>query len=88
MQAEDLGLNRTFVMPGRVWTIAQMIDAMTTVAGPEPATRITWEKQPELDAILAGWRMDVRADRALALGLEADASFEDNIRYYIEDDQP
>ena len=86
LHAEDLGQNRCMVMPGRVWTIQQMIDAMTAVAGPEPATRITWEKQPEIEPILKGWRMDVRADKAEALGLEADASFEDNIRYFLEDD--
>ena len=86
LKAEDLGRNRCMVMPGRVWTIAQMIEAMTAVAGPEPATRITWNRQPELDPILKGWRMDVRAERAEALGLEADASFEDNIRYFLEDD--
>ena len=86
LKAGDLGRNRCMVMPGRVWTIAQMIEAMTAVAGPEPATRITWNRQPELDPILSGWRMDVRATRAEALGLEADASFEDNIRYFLEDD--
>ncbi|WP_418592857.1 D-erythronate dehydrogenase [Ponticoccus sp. (in: a-proteobacteria)] len=83
---EKLGKNRCMMMPGRVWTIRQMIDAMTAVVGPEAAERITWNKQPELDAILAGWRMDIRADKAEALGLEADASFEDNIRYFLEDD--
>lgn len=86
LQAEDLGLNRCMPMPGRVWTIAQMIDAMTAVAGPEPAKLITWEKQPELDPILKGWRMDVRAEKAERLGLQADDSFEDNIRYFLEDD--
>ena len=30
--------------------------------------------------------MDMRADRAEALGLSADESFEDNIRYFLEDD--
>lgn len=86
LKAEDLGLNRCMVMPGRVWTISQMIEAMTAVAGPEPAKRITWERQPEIEPILNGWRMEVRADKALALGLEADASFEDNIRYFLQDD--
>jgi len=86
LKAEDLGLNRCMVMPGRVWTIGQMIEAMNAVAGPEPAKLITWEKQPEIEPILNGWRMDVRADKALALGLEADASFEDNIRYFLQDD--
>ncbi len=36
----------------------------------------------------AGWRYDMNAQKALLLGLSADESFEDNVRYYIEDDRP
>jgi len=82
----DLGKNPTMTMPGRVWTIGQMIDAMTAVAGPEPAKLITWNPQPEIDEILQGWRMDLRPQKAARLGLEADKSFEENIRYFLEDD--
>ncbi|WP_323771285.1 D-erythronate dehydrogenase [Antarctobacter sp.] len=85
---EDLGLNHCMTMPGRVWTIGQMIDAMTAVAGPDAAKLITWDKQPELDQILQGWRMDIRPEKAARLGLEADESYEDNIRYFLEDDLP
>lgn len=31
---DDLGPDRCMMMPGRVWSIGQMIDAMTAVAGP------------------------------------------------------
>lgn len=86
--AEDLGQNRVMQMPGRMWTIRQLIDAMTAVAGPEPARLIRWEAQPEVQRIVMGWKFDLRADRALSLGLTADESFEDNIRYYLEDDLP
>ena len=86
IEAAAMGKNRAMVMPGRVLTIRQMIDAMTAVAGSEPAKLITWEKEPEIEPILAGWRMDITADRATALGLEADESFEDNVRYFLEDD--
>lgn len=86
LRQEDLGKNPTMTMPGRVWTIGQMLDAMEAVAGPEPAKLITWNPQPEIDEILKGWRMDVRPEKAARLGLEADASFEDNIRYFLEDD--
>lgn len=86
LQAEELGQNRCLTMPGQVWTIAEMIDAMTAVAGPDPASRITWNKEPEIDTILKGWHMDICTDRGLALGLEADSSFQDNIRYYLQDD--
>ena len=83
-----LGKNRCMTMPGQVLTIGDMIDAMTAVAGPEPAKLITWEPQPEIEPILSGWRMDIRPEKAARLGLEADAGFEDNIRYYLEDDKP
>jgi len=85
---EALGKNPTMTMPGRVWTIRQMIDAMTAVAGPAPARLITWEPQPELAPILDGWRLDIRPEKAARLGLAPDASFEDNIRYFLEDDLP
>lgn len=85
---DALGLNPTMTMPGRVWTIGQMIDAMTAVAGPEAAKLITWNPQPEIAPILKGWRNDIRPQKAARLGLEADNSFEDNIRYFLEDDLP
>ena len=84
--AADLGQNRAMTMPGRTWTIRQMIDAMTAVAGPEPAKLIRWDSQPEIEAIVTGWRFDIQADKALALGMRADDSFEDNIRYFLQDD--
>lgn len=85
---EDLGQNRCMMMPGRMWSIRQLIDAMTAVAGPEPAKLIKWDAQPEIKRIVSGWRFDLRPEKAIKLGLEADASFQDNIRYYLEDDKP
>ncbi|MBM1813911.1 D-erythronate dehydrogenase [Pseudosulfitobacter pseudonitzschiae] len=88
LDAAAIGQNRAMQMPGKVWSIDQVIAAMTAVAGPEPAKLIRWEAQPDVQAIVSGWRWDIHADKALRLGLEADESFEDNIRYYLEDDKP
>ncbi|RAP40191.1 NAD-dependent dehydratase [Rhodovulum viride] len=88
LEAAALGQNRCMTMPGRRWTIGQMIAAMTEVAGAAPARLIRWEPQPEVERIVSGWRDDIRADRALALGLTADDSFADNIRQFLEDDLP
>lgn len=82
----QLGQQVNMIMPGRMWSVQQVIDAMTAVAGPEPATRITWEKQPDIARIVQGWRFDYRPEKALALGLEADRSFEDNVRYFMAED--
>lgn len=88
LDAAALGKNRCMMMPGRMWTIRQMIDAMTAVAGPAPAGLIRWQAQPEIQEIVKGWRFDLRPEKAIKLGLTADDSFEDNIRYYLEDDLP
>ncbi len=84
----EMGQNRALQMPGRTWAIGEMVAAMTDVAGPEPATRITWEKDEDLLKIVGGWRYDIRAEKGLALGLKADDSFAENIRYFMEDDLP
>lgn len=88
LAADDLGMNRVMQMPGRTWSIAQLIDAMTAVVGDGPAKLIKWEAQPDIQRIVSGWKFDIHAQRAESLGLSADASFEDNIRYYLEDDKP
>jgi nucleoside-diphosphate-sugar epimerase len=88
LKAQDLGQNRVMQMPGRVWSIADLIAAMTAVAGPEPAKLIRWDPQPEIKRIVSGWRWDIHAEKATRLGLQADDSFQDNIRAYLEDDKP
>ena len=88
LDAEALGPGRCMTMPGRKASIREVVDAMTAVAGPEPARLIEWRDQPEIRRIVSGWRYDYRPEKALALGLRADASFEENVRIYLEDDAP
>lgn len=87
LEQEALGQNVCMTMPGQTLTIGQMIDAMTEVTGPEPAKLIRWEEQPEIQKIVSTWRYDYRPEKALALGLEADANFQENVRYYLEEDR-
>lgn len=80
------GPNRALTLTGRRDTIGEMIAAMTRVAGPEPAARITWEPDPAIEAIVRGWRSDLRPEAAARLGFRTDASFEDSVRWFLEDD--
>ena len=59
---------------------------MGRVAGQEPVARIRWEPDAELQRIVGGWKAHFDPAKALALGLVTDQSFEDNIRYFLEDD--
>ena len=46
IEAKDLGQSRTMIMPGQRLSIARMIEAMTAVAGPEPAKRSGMQRRP------------------------------------------
>ena len=84
--AEALGRFRCFALPGRTDTVGEMIAAMTRVAGPEAASRITRDRDPVIERIVSGWRGDLAPAKAHRLGFTADASFEDNVRHFLEDD--
>lgn len=86
IEAAALGQNRAFALPGRTTTIGEMIEAMRKVAGEEPVKRIRFEKDDRIEKIVMGWRAHLNPEKAFALGLKADDSFEDNVRYFLEDD--
>ncbi len=86
MDLAELGWRRTVTMPGYSATVAEQIAALTRVAGPKAAALIRRERDPKIDAIVAGWPRDFNADRALALGFRAESSFDDIIRVHIEDE--
>ena len=84
--ANKFGFNRNLNLPGRTDSIGEMIDQMTSVAGPGAAQRITWEKDPIIEQIVTGWRGRLEPKKALSLGFTADRSFADSVRYFLEDD--
>lgn len=84
--AANFGYNRNVNLPGRTDTIGEMIDAMTAVAGAGAEGRITWETDSTIEKIVMGWRGHFVPEKGLALGFQADASFQDSVRYFLEDD--
>lgn len=86
MDLAELGWRRNLTMPGYSATVAEQIAALTRVAGPKAASLIRRERDPKIDAIVAGWPRDFDASRALALGFRAESSFDEIIRVHIEDE--
>ncbi|MEM0989004.1 MAG: D-erythronate dehydrogenase [Pseudomonadota bacterium] len=84
--ADDWGKNRCLATPGVTSTIGEMIEAMTRVAGPEPKELITWDKDEWIEGIVRQFTAAVIPEKALRLGFKKDASFEDSVRYFLEDD--
>jgi hypothetical protein len=62
-----------------------MLDALEAVAGSAARARVKFVRDERIAGIVANWPRGASAARAHALGLQADASFEDIVRQYLSE---
>ncbi len=74
-------------LPGLNVSVQQMLDALEAVAGPKVRARVRFERDERIAAIVANWPSGATAQRAAALSLHPENSFEEIIRQYIADCQ-
>jgi nucleoside-diphosphate-sugar epimerase len=86
LSREQLGPRVNLTMPGVCCTVAEQIAALRRAAGDQVVARIRREPDPLVARIVDGWPRRVDPGRALALGFEAESSFDDIIRVHIEDE--
>ena len=86
--AEKLPAFRAINVPGIDVTVAEMVAALRSVAGDAVADRVQWQYDPVIDRIVATWPARFEARIGRALGMRADAGFQDVVRAYIEQDMP
>ena len=86
LATEPLGARRTLNMPGVSCTVAEQIEALRLVAGPAAVALIRREPDERIARIVAGWPQNFDPSRAIALGFQAETSFEAIIRAHIEDE--
>ncbi len=72
-------------LPGLNVSVAQMLTALESVAGPAVRARVKLQRDERIAGIVANWPRGATAARAARLGLKPEANFEDIIRHYIED---
>ncbi|TFZ04427.1 D-erythronate dehydrogenase [Ramlibacter rhizophilus] len=87
LQTDDAewGPRTALNLPALTTTPAQMAAALERVAGARAVDLIDWTIDPAIARVVTSWpaRMDSR--RAAALGLHADASYEDVVREYLRE---
>ncbi|MGE5638588.1 MAG: D-erythronate dehydrogenase [Clostridia bacterium] len=86
MNTELLGARRNLSMPGISATVAEQIESLRRVAGEGAVRLIRRQPDPAIMRIVEGWPRNFDARRALSLGFKPDPSFDDIIRYHIEDE--
>jgi nucleoside-diphosphate-sugar epimerase len=82
---EAFGGRMALNLPGLNVKVSEMLAALEKVAGPAVRARVTFQKDERIAAIVDNWAKGCTFDRAHALGLRADASYEAIIEQYIED---
>ena len=79
------GNRRVVNLPGLSVTAKQMVEALRRVAGDTVADRVTWQREARIENIVGTWPAAWDVTRAVELGFQSDASFDDVIRGYMED---
>jgi D-erythronate 2-dehydrogenase len=85
---EQLGANRSLILPGMTVSVEEMVASLARVAGAEVAARIRFEPDPRVERIVNTWPVSIDAARALRLGFPTDNSFDDIVRRYIAEELP
>jgi len=80
-----LGNRLALNLPGLNVTVQQMLDALEKVGGKAVRNRVRFERDERIAGIVGNWARGATSERANALGLQADSSFESIIEQYIED---
>jgi nucleoside-diphosphate-sugar epimerase len=86
LDTAKLGARRNLSMPGLSATIAEEIEALRRAAGDKAVRLIRREPDATITRIVEGWPRNFDARRALSLGFRADPSFDDIIRFHIQDE--
>lgn len=86
METAGLGQRRSLTMPGLAATVGDEIEALRRIAGERAVKLIRHEPDPVIARIVAGWPQAFAARRAESFGFVAERSFDDIIRFHIEDE--
>ena len=87
LDGDAVGPRRNLTMPGVACTVGEQIDALERIAGTKAVSLIREQGDETVWAIVRNWPTRFTAERARALGFEAETSFDEIVRAHIEDER-
>jgi nucleoside-diphosphate-sugar epimerase len=85
LSAEELGAGRAMNLPALTVSVADVNASVERLAGNRPLGKIAFHPDPSFRAILESWPRHFVSERAAALGISADSSFDTIVAAYIAD---
>ncbi len=86
LEADALGQNRCFNLPGITVTVAEMIEALGRIGGQAALDCVDYDRDEAVEKIVSGWAVDFNPAKALALGMQADDDFDSIVQQFIDDE--
>jgi nucleoside-diphosphate-sugar epimerase len=83
---DALGQNRTLQLPGYSVSVGEMAEALRRAGGSTAYSRLAWQPDATIQAIVGSWPRELNAPRAEALGFQPDSGIDEAVRFFIEDD--
>lgn len=80
LSANSLGWNRTLNAPGVTVSVAEALNALERMAGPETAALVRFQRDQDIEKIVMSWPAQFRTARADELGFKADSGIDEVIR--------
>ena len=85
LDANTWGWNRVLNLPGLVASMDDAIAALRKIGGEKAAALLSLKEDPAIVRLVSTWAARFETQRALSMGFTADASFEDIVHSYIEE---
>jgi nucleoside-diphosphate-sugar epimerase len=82
------GASRSLQLPGFSVAVGEMVAALRRAGGDAAHARISWQPDPQIQAIVSGWPQGLATPRAETLGFGRDQNIDEVIAAFIEDDLP
>lgn len=82
--ADGFGWPKALLLPAINVTVADMLAALDVEAGPEFRKRVQFAPDEKIIPMVKSWPVDIRADRAEALGIFTNTDAREIVREYLE----
>ena len=85
LPAAAWGYQRVLNLEGLTVSAGQMLDALRRVCGDAVAGRVSWQRDPAVEAVVATWPGRFESERARVLGFQSDPDFETIIEHHLQE---